>query len=322
MVLNQIIKTLREAESVVILPHIMADGDSLGASIAFARALKSTGIEALVLLEEEIPNLYAFLPGRELTAVYSGQAVSADAAVALDTGDIQRLGRRYPVFEAAKTTINIDHHKTNSGFGRINHVDVLSSSVGEIVYQLINLMGVEVDRDMALCLYVAIATDTGGFRYANTTSKTHIIAADLLNIGINVARVSQRVFDTVSVAKVKLMGAAINSLEILEKGKVAFVTITDDDIKRAGALEEDCEGLVNIARNVEGVEVAALFREKRDGEIKVNLRSKEWVDVASIAEKFSGGGHKRAAGCSLRTSLKEAVQAVLNEIREALSHVR
>lgn len=319
MILDNIISILKSADRIAILPHLSVDGDGLGSSLALGLILGKLGKKTAVFLEENIPSVYDFLPGLELVAADPPAGCTFDVAVALDTGDPGRLGRRADIFNAAGITVNIDHHTTNSQFAFYNYVDIKASSVGEIVYQLIKMMGQDMDADIATCLYVALATDTGGFKYSNTSALTHQVAADLINSGVNVADVSQRVFDATSLEKTRLVGLAINSLELLEHGKVAFVTLTDKMVKETGAGEEDFDGIVNIGRNINGVEVAAMFREKDCCEVRVNLRSNVFVDVSAIARTFSGGGHKKASGCTVQGSLEEVKSKLLEAIRQALA---
>ena len=318
MKLDKIVSILKESERIVILPHVSADGDAIGSCLALALALGKLGKKPKVLLEEDIPYVYGFLPGRETTEVYSSGHVVFDTAVALDTGDTGRLGARLPVFETAAVTVNIDHHSTNTEFGFHNYIDTEASAVGEIVYELIKKMGLAPDPDIAACLYVAIATDTGGFRFSNTTPLTHRIAAELISAGVKVGELSQRVFDTTSYEKVKLTGAAIGRLELFENGKIAMMVLDNELIKGTGAREEDCDGIINVARNIRGVEVAAMLRQWSNGEIKANLRSASYVDVSAIAGLYKGGGHKKAAGYITSGSLEDAKYKLLKDIREVL----
>jgi phosphoesterase RecJ-like protein len=318
MMQNKIISEIKEAGSITILPHIYADGDALGSSFALALALKKFDKKVSVYLEEEIPYIYNFLPGIELAAVYKGETVVSELVIALDTGDMERLGTRTDIFNKAKTTVNIDHHSTNSMFAQNNLVHTESSAVGEIIYQLIKMLGLELSQDISICLYTAISTDTGGFRYSNTTPVTHLIASDLINNGANVAEISQKVFETTSFEKVKLTGLAADSLLLFEGGKIAVITLSDEMMKASGADEEDCEGIVNLGRNIRGVEVAVMLRQKNGKETKVNLRSKNYIDVAAIAAKYSGGGHKRAAGCTVQGEVDAVCRRLLDDIRKAL----
>ncbi len=318
MELNKIMSILKEAGTICILPHVSADGDALGSCLALGLALRKLSKSVDIVLEEKIPYIYDFLPGREMTRVYGNDSGTYDVVVALDTGDMGRLGKRAPLFEAAGITVNIDHHRTNSGFGFYNYVHTASSAVGEIVYRMIKKMGIDMDLDIATCLYVAITTDTGGFRFGNTTAVTHQIAGELINKGVQVAEISQRVFDAMSLEKLRLMGNAINTLELLEDGRVAYITVTDEIMQKVGAADEDCDGIVNLGRNVNGVEVAVMFRQKDSGEIKLNFRSKAYVDVSAIAAAYGGGGHIRAAGCTVMEPLDAIKPRLLEDIRKAL----
>lgn len=318
MIEKRIIQAIESAERIAVLPHVFADGDALGSSIALALAISKIGKYVRVYIEEEIPYTYDFLPGKEYVEVFKGQTEECDLVIALDTGDLARLGKRIKIFESKDFTINIDHHTTNTEFASVNLVKTSAAATGEIIYQLIEKMGISLDESISTCLYVAIATDTGGFRYSNTTPITHQITADLINNGVNVSKISQLVFETLPYKKVLLMGLAIDTIEITEGGKSAFITVTNEMLKKADASEEDCDGLVNIARNIEGVEVAVLIRQRNEDEFKINFRSQNYVDVSVIAHKYSGGGHKKAAGCTLRGSMAQIKEMLKNEIREVL----
>jgi phosphoesterase RecJ-like protein len=215
-------------------------------------------------------------------------------------------------------TVNIDHHQTNSEFAIHNYVDSNSSAVGEIIYELIKMLEQKFDTEIATCLYVAIAADTGGFRFSNTTSITHKIVADLIGFGVNVSEISQQVFDSVTLGKVKLLGEAINSMELFEKGKLVCFTLSDEAIKKTGAKDEDCGGIINTGININGAEVAILLRVKQNREIKVNFRSKNYVDVSAIANMYSGGGHKRAAGCTVEGNLDDIKKKIIKDIKDSL----
>lgn len=323
--LDRIAEAVKTSENIAVLPHITADGDALGSSFALALALAGIGKKADVLLEEKVPLIYCFLPGMEFSSVYEEEtgpkmrrARHYDLVIALDCGDIERLGTRRKVFDAAEKTVNIDHHQTNTGFAALNLTDTGASATGEIIFELIGHLGQKIGRDAATSLYAAIATDTGGFRYSNTTPHTHEIAAELIRLGVDVADISQRVFDITSYGKVKLMGAAIRNLELLEDGKLAVMAVTNEMIRSSEAREEDSDGIINVARNIRGVEAAAMLRQLDSGEIKVNLRSNNYVDVAAIAARHSGGGHKRAAGFTTAGVLEQVKEAVINELKEAL----
>ena len=316
--LDKIADTIMASDTIAILPHVFADGDALGSSFALALALAAMGKKADVLLEEEVPLLYDFLPGRHLSNIHVKSQKQYDLALALDCGDMERLGRRKEVFDRANRTVNIDHHNTNNGFAIQNHVDTASSSTGEIIFVLLGQMGHRTSPDIAVNLYVAISTDTGGFRYSNTTPLTHKIVSELISQGVEVAELSRTIFDTASYEKVKLTGAAIQSLALVENSRIAVMTLTNEMISSTGAREEDSEGIINIARNIRGVEAAVMLRELNNGDIKVNLRSNKYVDVSVIAGRYSGGGHKRAAGFTTTGDLTRVKVGLLDELRKEL----
>ena len=316
---KELVKAVEGAESVAIFPHISADGDAIGSSLALALALKKAGKKVIVYMEENIPDTFKFLPGIELAGFISEDQEVMDLNIALDTGDTGRLGTRADHFFKAPVTINIDHHITNTEFAQYNHVEALSASTGELVFLLLNEIKYEIDTDMAKCLYTAIATDTGGFKYGNTTAETHRTAAELLSTGIDVAELSQKIFDNTTFIKLKLTQKAIELLELYENDSLSVIAITQDLLQSTGARDEDCEGLVSIGRSIIGVEVSVLIKEKSSNEIRVNLRSKTYVDVSEIAALFGGGGHKRAAGCTMKGSISDAKEQLISIIKDKLN---
>lgn len=318
MIMDNIVSVLKDSGSICILPHVCADGDAIGSSLALGLALQKLNKPVTVITEENIPSIFDFLSGKQLIEVFGSAANNFDTVLAIDTGDIYRLGSRLVIFENARVTINMDHHTTNTMFADYNHVKTGAAAVGEVIYELIGQLGIEIDSDISTCLYVALATDTGGFRFSNTTPATHQIAADLIKRGANVSEISQKIFDATTMQKVKLTGLAINSLQIIEEGRIAYISLTDEMIKQVGAREEDCDGIVNIGRNIDGVEVSVLFRQRENREIKVNFRSKSYVDVSGIANSYSGGGHKRAAGCTIVGDLDQTQKDVLDRIKKVL----
>jgi phosphoesterase RecJ-like protein len=318
MTLNDIVSHIKNYDNIAILPHVQADGDAWGSCLALGIALKKLNKSVTIIGEEKIPNIYEFLPRHGMVAYDSHENKGFDIVISLDTGDIGRIGNRINVFKSTENTVNIDHHGTNTGFALYNYLDADAAATGEIVYQILSLLNVEVDTDIATCLYVAIATDTGCFKFTNTTFKTHAIVSELVKRGVNVADVSQRVFDSTTKEKVKLMGYAISTLELFEDGRLAFISITNDILKAANAKEEDCDGIVNIGRNIDGVESSVVIREKSAGEFKVNLRSKSYVDVGKVAFKFGGGGHKMAAGCTIKGDLESVRRSVYEELKRLL----
>ncbi len=315
---KEIVKLISEAGGIAIFPHVSADGDAIGSSLALALSLKNAGKKVVVYIEEDIPTVYRFLPGTELMSFSDSQDEAMDLNIALDTGDVGRLATRGEVFFKAPCTINIDHHVTNTKYALLNFVDASSASTGEIIYTLLKKLKYTIDKDIATCLYTALSTDTGGFKYSNTTAETHRIAAELLSTGIDIGELSQRIFDNTTFTKLKLTQKSIELLELLQDDKLAVVALSQEDLNSTGAKDEDCDGIVNIGRSIEGVEVSLLVKEKSNNEVRINLRSKTYVDVSEIAAAFGGGGHKRAAGCTVNGTLQEVRNQLIQAVKEKL----
>jgi len=315
--ISTIYSLIKDANKIAIFSHISPDGDALGSSLGFSIAIKKLGKTADIYLQDEVPCTYMFLPKSETVLKKSCESMNTnyDLAIALDAGDLERLGDCKELFLNTKTRINIDHHVTNTNFADYNYIEPHASSTGEIIYKIIKETSMNIDKNIAECLYVAIATDTGGFRYSNTSTFCMQAAAELINYKIDVSDISRRIFDMTSLTKVKLMGIAIDSLEIHGDGKIGLMVISNADMRRLKACNDDLDGIINIARNIIGIEAAALFIEKEIGKIKVNFRSNSYVDVAAIAKKFNGGGHIRAAGGTIEgKTIDEAKKLVLQEL--------
>lgn len=311
--LQKISELLLNAGNIVILPHINADGDALGASLALGMALRSLNKEVDVLIEEEVPTNLDFLPGQELIKGNPDKMYSV--AINIDNGDITRLGKREQYFWGAQARLSIDHHTTNKVEADYSYVNTKSAATGEIIYDFIlNYLKAKIDKDIAICLYTAIVTDTGGFRYTNTNPETLRICADLMSYGIDFPYVIKKVFDMVSYAKLNLMKQTMNSLLLYGNRKLAVSYLTLKDVEKLNVKNDDFEGLVNIGRNLEGVEVSLFLREEPKGNFRGNLRSNDYVDVSEIAEKFNGGGHKRAAGFNISGKLDDIVDRLVSAI--------
>ncbi len=309
-ILKKIAEKLMDAEDIVLLPHINADGDALGAALALGIALDNMGKQVDILLEEEVPYNLDFLPGQDL--IKTNPKKQYNTSINIDNGDISRLGKREPYFWSAKTRLSIDHHTTNRVEADYSYVNTNASATGEIVYELIlHYLKGSINKEISLCLYTAIVTDTGGFRYTNTTSETLRICADLLEYKIDFPYVIKKVFDMVSYTKLLLMKKTMNSLSLVEGGKLAFSYLTYEDIKDYDVKSDDFEGLVNIGRNLKGVEVSVFLREDSEGNLRGNLRSNNYVDVSEIAEEFNGGGHKRAAGFNSSDTLDDLIEKLV-----------
>jgi len=311
--LAQAASQLRQARRVVLATHVNPDGDTLGSALALAHALRASGSEAVVLSQDGVPDIYTWLPGAG-TVLTQTESRDFDLGVVCDTGTLARVGSRVrPAIEAARRSLCVDHHVAEGDFGDIRLVDSTSASTGEIVWHLLRSMGAHLDRAIADCLLCAIVTDTGSFKYPNTTPATLRIAADLVERGADPAAINELVFENRSLASLKLLGRALDSLQVSHDGQIAWAHVRARDYEELGASDEETEGIVGHVRAVRGARVGLLFREIPGRKIRVSLRSREGYDVNAVAQKFGGGGHRLAAGCSLDPPLEEAERLLLAE---------
>ena len=316
MIFNSIINKIKDSDKIAVLSHIMPDGDSIGSSLALYNALKKCGKNVRFILDDEIPKTYRFLKSSDRIQ-RPGQFESFDAIIVLDCGDAERLGNS-SIYLNNNYVINIDHHISNNEFGNLNIVDKDSAATGELVYDLIKALGIDMDREISECLYTAIVTDTGQFQYSNTTSRTHLIAGELINYGVNVSLMSERIYQNNSKEKAVLMKMALSSLEFFHNDVTSCISLTLEQMKEANASDEDSDGIINLARDIECVEVAIFLREIEQGVVKVGLRSKKKADVSAVALQFGGGGHVHAAGCTVHGTVNEVKKKILDAVAEEL----
>lgn len=308
--LESIADAIKKYNTFSIVPHINPDSDAIGSCYAVKYALESMGKSAVVYTTEKLPKHLEFLHGEY--NVFD-KAEPYDVCICIDCGDIGRVGDRKAFMDTTKLSINIDHHYANSCFADMNYVDASACSAGEICYELINLLGVEITKECAFYLYSAMCADTGGFRFSNTTPKALRIAADLLECGIDSAKINKALFDTQSYDQMRLKGEIAKEVTLYAGGLVAVACVTNDMLMRYGINEKEIDNIVDIARSVEGVEIAVSIKEGSEL-IKVSLRSNEYIDVSKIAEKFGGGGHVRASGFVMSESFEMAKEKIIDEI--------
>lgn len=309
---------IRESQSIVLACHVNPDGDALGSLLGLALALIPLGKTVVCLSEDGVPDILRFLPGTELIA-QTTDVPAFDLALVVDSGELPRVGDTVKSLIArAKHVVDIDHHVTAGAFGDIRVLDSRAASTAEIVYALLETLGAPITPDIATCLFTGVITDTGSFRFQNVTPNTLRVAAKLLEAGAPPAHISENVFENRTFAATRLLGHALSSLSQTPDGKVIWAHITAKDFRDLGATDQDTEGVVNYVRGVRGAEVGVLFREMETGKIRVSLRSRESVNVAEIASRFGGGGHRMASGCTLDAPLAQAEQTVIRAVQEAL----
>ncbi len=315
--LEAIAALLKENDDFLIISHVSPDGDTLGSALALAHMLESLGKQAQVVCADKVPHIYGFLPGA-LDILLPEQARAARVAIAVDCADAQRLDTALPLFEAAETSCNIDHHMTNTQYADFNYIQGKAAATGELIFALLCALGVEPDAHAASCLYAALISDTGNFAYANTTPETLRIAARLMECGAEHTRINRLIFRTTPLHKKKLLGAVLTKLALYEDGKIGAACLSKEEVAACGATEEDAEGIIDHIRDVEGVELALFIRESQAGVYKVSLRSKFQADVGDIAKLMGGGGHKRAAGYTALGDMDGVAAEALRLARDAV----
>jgi phosphoesterase RecJ-like protein len=312
--LTDLAVAINSSDNIMICGHIMPDGDCLGSVLALGLSLEAMGKKVVMAGPDPIPAIYKFLPGVDRFQAGTPQDSSYDTLIVLDCSVPERLGRKYQeLLTKAKVIINIDHHAGPGIPGTYCYIDTLAAAVGEIIFDLLKVMQVNISLDIAINLYTAIITDTGSFQYDNVTPATHRRIAELLECGVPVAQINMALYEEKPKHALILLREALHTLTTSPCGKVCWMTVTLEMLKNTGALEEHAEGLVNYCRSIEGIEVGLLFREIVEGTYKISLRSKNTVDVNLIAAKFGGGGHAKAAGCVLKGNLREVQEKVTRE---------
>ncbi len=328
MIAEPVTALLRDASHVVLATHIHPDGDALGSLFGLADILEAQGKNVFCYLEEPVSHLYNFLPtitraSSDLDAALQFARQAKDSgntvvAVALDCGDADRLGAAKEQLLSITPFIVIDHHRGHRKFGDHLWLESGCSSTGEMVYELAEELGAKVSVDAAFCLYVALVTDTGSFRYESTSPRTLRIAADLVETGVKPDEVAERVYDNYTLARLRLMELVLATLAVHADGRIALIRATADMFERCGATSDDVEGFINYPRSLASVQVAGFVKETSEGTVSVSLRAKGQVDVATVAAGFGGGGHKNAAGFRLTG---KSVAEVQNLVLDALKRV-
>ncbi|MDH5299000.1 MAG: bifunctional oligoribonuclease/PAP phosphatase NrnA [Desulfobulbaceae bacterium] len=310
--LDQIVGTLRDARRVLVATHIHPDGDALGSQLGLGFILEAMGKEVFLYSESEISHLYAFLPGGEKLRTELPATGGFDCAVALDCGDCFRLGVRREELLAATPFVVIDHHAGHQEFGGLRWVDAKRASTGEMVYDLAQALGVDLSYDAAYCLYAAIVSDTGSFKYSSTTTDTFRVAGELVAKGVKPSEVAGKLFDNFSVNRLRLLTDVLETLSLHADDRLALITVSQEMFGRTGTEMGDTETFINYPRSLSTVKVAVFFKEGPNGMVSVSMRSKGTeYDVAELAARFGGGGHRNAAGCKWPDATVEVVRGQL-----------
>ncbi len=311
---------IRAHQTFALMSHVRPDGDAIGSQIALGHALEQMGKTVHYLNEDGLPESLEFLPLSEKIE-QADQPVEVEVAIALDTASQARLGEKSnAAVKSAKLWINIDHHKSNPGYGDLAHIDATSPATGQILYSLLvdqEFPFSEATRDS---IYVAVSTDTGSFQYSGTTQKTYEMAADLMRRGLNVGEINAQTYDNQPFRRVELMRSLLNTLECTDGQKVIYWSLPYAEQEKMGLVPDDSEGMIDFIRSVHGVVVALFFEELEDGKIRVSMRSKDRVvDASEVCQNFGGGGHALAAGIRMDGPIDEAREKVLAVVRAKIA---
>jgi phosphoesterase RecJ-like protein len=315
--IQQITDVIRTNSTFLITSHEGPDGDAVGSSLALASFLRKIGKNVTVHFQDPIPDLYCFLPGADSVVPHIPDR-HFDVAVVLDIGERKRAGKEFCSFSGVSTTINLDHHLACDNFADLNLIDTQAAATGVIVHRIMRAFGYDIDLETAQCIYVAIITDTGSFRYSNANQEAFTAAGEMIACGVNAWDVAEQLYENQPHRRLELLAKCLPTLDVFKGGLAASVTITLDMYASTGADAELTDGFVNYPRSIRGVEVAIFFRQLEEGKFKVGFRSKGKVNVAAFSAALGGGGHHNAAGCTIPGTLEEVKALVYKIVEESL----
>lgn len=321
MSIKKVIEAINQNKTFLITSHLSLEGDAIGSELALAYLLKQKHKDVAIVNEDGVPKNYYFLGGRRLirsinSLSFEGQnkMKKPEVVFILDCSDLSRCGRAAKIIPKQALLVSIDHHISNRRFADINWVEPKSSSTGEMIYMLYKTMNIPFTYKSALCLYTALLTDTGSFRYSTTGSQTHEATAELIKFNISADKVYQNIYESDSYSDVLVLREALDSLKVDKSGKIAWFRVNR---YFADVYSDQSDNVLDFARRIKNIEVCFLLKKSKD-KVRVNLRSRGKIDVNKIAKSFGGGGHKNASGCTVNGTLASVEKKVLARIRKAI----
>jgi len=315
--LQALLQALPQYRRCIVTSHINGEGDSFGSQLALAHLLRQLGKEVMVINDSAVPINLQFLPGIAHLQQPGNRLPPHDAVFVVDVPVLERLGKVATLLDRAKPLIVIDHHIPQQPFGTLRYIDPQAAAAGELVYRLYDALRVPIDREAAILLYVTLLTDTGSFRYANTTARVHRLAAQLLEAGVEPAAIYQQIYEHRSLADLRLHAAALQTLHVSDDGTLAWLALPRAVLAQTGATLESAEALIDLPRSLWGTDAVFVMREVEPNTWRVSLRSKGRVDVNAVAQRFGGGGHRAASGCTIQGSEAEVLQQLVSVLRAA-----
>ena len=316
-VLKQICDEILKRQSFLLTSHARPDGDSIGSQLAMAFALDALGKRVRIINADRAPDHYFEFPGLERVEIRGDvpRDAVADAVIVMECSDLSRTGVQG--FDG-RFIVNIDHHVGNRMYGALNWFDESAAACGEMVFDLIRALGVPMNLEIATHIYLAILTDTGSFHHSNITPRTFDICRQTVEAGVNPAAMARRVFDSNSFGKLKLIGALLDSMQLVDDGRLAVLYMDDAMLAACGCTYNDTEGVINLPLTAREIQAVVFFKASSGGDVRVSMRSKYDVDVRLVANQFGGGGHKNAAGFTVTGALDEVRPLIIERLTQAI----
>lgn len=313
--LSDISKIIKQSKTFFIAGHVKPDGDSLGSALALWSMLKRLGKKASVYCADDVPDMLKFLYGAKFVKKRAPKNSSFDCAIILESVNFSRMGDIISPGQAKKI-INIDHHSIFTDFGNVNYIVPESSSTAELVLKIFEYLKIKPTKNEADSMYTGLVTDTGRFQHLNSNPESHIAAAQLIKYGVSPNDIFHKVYANSSISSLNLLGFALSELKTIFDGKMAYTIVTKNMLKKSGAKEEETEGIVNFGMMIKGVKVSCLFKEVDSKTTKISFRSVKGFNVLEIVKKCGGGGHKNAAGCTIKSDIRSALKIIGNAFKE------
>ena len=313
-----IAEAIRSAQHIALTSHVHPDGDTLGSALALAHAIRLLGKDAHLFCDDPVPQMLRILPGSDEVCTPDRADAHYDLLVVVDTADQKRMGSCASLMEHAGKVVQIDHHGTNPGYAEENDVDPDAPATGLLIRELIAALGIPLNREIAMCLYAAIATDTGNLSFASTTEEAFRVLGELMAYDLPMSDMNRVLFRERTPAQAGLLGCALSSMRYFDGGRITLTQVTLEDMARFRALDEDAEGIVNFGLDITGVKMTAFIREMPNGPVKTSLRAVVPYTVDQIARQFGGGGHTQAAGCTMHCTLAEAAEQLISVMHKEM----
>ncbi|MBE0576950.1 MAG: bifunctional oligoribonuclease/PAP phosphatase NrnA [Desulfuromonadales bacterium] len=318
--IEQILQLITSSQTILVASHENPDGDAIGSTLALTNALREMGKHVVAYNRDQAPHEYMFLPGCDTLVNELDESQTFDAGFVLDAGDLNRAGNW--IRERCQTLVNMDHHPYSKDFGDIYYVDTEASATGVLIYRLLSAAGHEVSAEVATCIYTAILSDTGSFRYSNANPEAFHVAGEMVGLGVDPWSIASGLYESQEEVRLRLLALALPTLRVSDCGRYASIAVTLDMYDASGAVESDTDRFINYPRSIRGVEVAIFFRQLSENKFKIGFRSKGNIDVGALARAMDGGGHHNAAGAEVEGTLESVQGWVYDRVAKLIDEHR